>query len=81
MLLSKDDINDLIRIRHEIHQHPEPDFRVHETRKRVVAELVRLGYSESDVVTYADPGFAVDIVGTGPDAEIPRTLLLRTELD
>jgi metal-dependent amidase/aminoacylase/carboxypeptidase family protein len=69
MLLSKDDLANLVRIRKELHSHPETGFAVQGTRRLVIDELVKLGYDESSVVTYADPGFAIDIAGTGPAAE------------
>eukprot|EP00160_Parvularia_atlantis_P001484 Unigene11184_Nuclearia_a/m.34211 Unigene11184_Nuclearia_a/g.34211 ORF Unigene11184_Nuclearia_a/g.34211 Unigene11184_Nuclearia_a/m.34211 type:complete len:409 (+) Unigene11184_Nuclearia_a:53-1279(+) len=54
---------DMVALRHDIHQHPEPGFEERRTHGVIKAELERLGLRKIQVL--AGTGIVADIEGTG----------------
>ena len=57
---------DMIRLRRQIHQHPEGGFAEHITQKLLADTLVSFGLDRKLMKNCAGTGLVVDIMGSGP---------------
>mmetsp|Transcript_29301 Transcript_29301/g.52449 ORF Transcript_29301/g.52449 Transcript_29301/m.52449 type:complete len:388 (+) Transcript_29301:65-1228(+) len=71
----------LVQLRHHIHKNPETAFQEFETAKVLKAYLVEAGYSEDLFVECANPGFYIDLQGTGEPIGEPKVVALRADMD
>ena len=74
-----DVIEDMIRIRRDIHKHPETGFKEVRTQKLLLDELK--SYGCENIRTLAITGILVDIKGEGEENGQNLTVALRADLD
>lgn len=72
-------VEEMIRIRRDIHQHPEIAFKEVRTQKLLLDELKLYGCD--NIRTIATTGILVDIKGEGEENGKKLTIALRADLD
>ncbi|MFI9526104.1 M20 metallopeptidase family protein [Micromonospora rosaria] len=74
MTLAHDEVDELVRLRRQLHQHPELRFTEHETAATLAAMLQPLGRVRTGI---AGTGLLVELDGAAPGP----TVLLRADMD
>ncbi len=74
--LSSEKLEQVTKIRHHLHAHPELSFQEHETSKFVIEELKKIGLNPRSGI--AGTGVVVEIEGKNPGS---KKTLLRADMD
>lgn len=72
-------IKQMVKIRRDIHQHPEVGFQEKRTQKLIFSELQSFGCKNIRIM--AKTGIVIDIQGEGAENNIKRTIAFRADID
>lgn len=84
VLTSKYELNldDIFKMRRELHKYPEIRFKEFETKRRLINYLIsHCNIDPKKIRSYATTGFTYDIAGTGAPAGSSYTLGFRADMD
>ena len=75
-------LEDLLKFRHNMHQHAEIGFQEVQTQKNIISFLKKLGINEKDIKKCAKTGLFVDLYGKSK-IELPNSKLIifRADID
>jgi amidohydrolase len=77
----KFDLEELIKLRQEIHKNADISCNEYKTRDRIKKYLVSKGVTEESMTMVADTGMYVDIVGRGAAQGDDRKIAFRADMD
>ena len=75
---------EMIKMRHLIHAHPEGGYKEFKTQKTLKEMLIKIGVDEANIKVCAMTGLVVDIHGTAPESHDGKsidTIALRADMD
>jgi hippurate hydrolase len=82
-ILNKAGVNveEMTKLRHHLHTHPEGGFKEFKTSAIMVTELKKYGLEDKWITSCAGTGLVVDIMGTAAPGKTNMIVALRTDLD
>jgi len=75
------DLEDLIKLRKDLHMHPEIGYHEYRTADKIIEYLFKLGINENQIRRVARTGIIVDIYGKGQPSGKPFCIAIRADMD
>ena len=79
--MEKFNLEYLTTLRHWFHKNAELSLKEVNTCKKIKEELIKMGVTNSEIISRANTGLEINLKGTGHSAKNPKIICLRADID